>query len=372
MNILSKLKSSKPLIIFLVIILLMAIGSGTSKYPLPSRAVVVGMAIDYEEGQVVASAQIITSVSTGGDTPTNDSFVVIVGKGESMGKALADINNNTGTYLSMGHLVAVFVGEDMMLDVALTYESIEHLVHNYKVPENALVVVSQGKAGDMIRKQTVSTQLAAFAVKQMSSEVEKVARGVTTSVLNYRIANNLPVNTLALPYVQIVGKFEDPVDGKTGGVILDMQSTYMVGDSHLIIDKQDTEVYNLVVKNFSRGRMTLGETEYEYEEKNTDIEVSMEEGLRAKITVEIKALADRYYAGYDKPEEENYLQESTTMVEQKIYDLYLRTSALNIDAYGLYSRFFKKYGRSRQEEYSIDKIFSTCKVEVVVNMKIVG
>ena len=372
MNIFKKLECNKPIVIFLIIIILIAIGSGTSKYPLPSRAVVVGMAIDYEEGQVVASAQIITSVSTGGDTPTNDSFVVIVGRGDSMGKALADINNNTGTYLSMGHLVAVFVGEEMMLDASRTYESVEHLVHNYKVPENALVVVSQGKAGDMLRRQTVSTQLAAFAVKQMSSEVEKVARGVTTTVLNYRIANNLPVNTLALPYVQTVGQFEDPVNDKTGGVILDMQSTYMVGDSHLIIDKQDTEVYNLVMKNFSRGRMTLADTEYEYEEKKANIEVSMEEGLYAKITVEIEALADRYYAGYDKPEEENSLEESIAMVDKKIYDLYQRTSALNIDVYGLYSRFFKKYGRSRQEEYSIDKIFSTCTVEVEVKMKIVG
>ena len=372
MSIIQKLKSSKILILLVVTMILVAIGSGTSGYPLPSRAVVVGIAIDEDDGGILASAQIVTSVSTGGDTPSNDSFVVIQGKGESMGKALSDINNNTGTYLSMGHLVAIFVGEDLIVNDKITYESIEHLVHNYKVPENALVVVTEGKASDMIRKQTVSTQLAAFAVKQMSSEVEKVARGVTTTVLKYRIANNLPINTLALPYVRIVGEFEDPSDGSSGGVILDMQSTYMVGDSNIIIDKDDTETYNLVVKNFSRGRMTLGDIEYEYEEKSTDIEVSIEGGLSAKITVEIQALADRYYAGYDKPEEEKSLEETARMIEDRILRLYNTTASKKIDAYGLYSKFFKKYGRAQQSQYDIDKIFSSCKVSVEVKMNIVG
>lgn len=144
---------------------------------LRKTSVVIGVGIDYEEEEVVLTAQL--AIPQPAENGENTKFNVVTGKGASVASALNEINVKTGFYPKMMFCKLIVLGESCF-DYNLK-QLLDYFYVNEYTGLDLLVAATEGKAAELISQQFPCGNSAVDVItKLLSSEAQ--ASGNVASV----------------------------------------------------------------------------------------------------------------------------------------------------------------------------------------------
>ena len=122
---------------------------GVESTPLSERAIVAGLGIDYENDRFIVSAQILLPSS---NDSKSSGIAISSAEGKTIGEALAKISSESSMLVAMSHCNLVLLGENLIQDKA--YTSLDYMVRNAYLSENALILTTYGSAKDILSAKT--------------------------------------------------------------------------------------------------------------------------------------------------------------------------------------------------------------------------
>lgn len=178
-----KKRLKKKWIVLAVIVAVVALLDGlSSNVNLLDRAIVVGLGIDDENGDVVLSAQVIIPKNGASASEGND-FVVYSSKGDTFQKAVENLSYTVGLKASFAHTNVVILG-DAFLKSGRT-DVLDFLVTSDLVTDNTLLVASAGDAKELLSVQMPINEVASYHLTEILQSNRKEAGQNTSSLKAY-------------------------------------------------------------------------------------------------------------------------------------------------------------------------------------------
>ncbi len=147
-------------IAFLIAFILM-FALGVEITPLSERAIVAGLALDYENGKYLVSCQILLPSS---DDSKSSGLIVSSAEGATIGEALERISTESSMLIAMSHCNLVLLGENIIKDRA--YTSLDYMIRNAYLSENALLLTTEGLAKDILSSKTAYSDMTSFYIQR--------------------------------------------------------------------------------------------------------------------------------------------------------------------------------------------------------------
>lgn len=160
-----KLIRSKWLIIILLMIAMVVFNGLIFNVSVINRSVVIGIGIDYEDGEYMLTTQIILP-KNGGVTSGGNNYVCYFAKNKDIEVAIDKIEKEHGTTLSFAQATMLMLGEEMV-----KYGDI-NVVTNFfiddKVHDNLQLAMVEGKAIEIMQSNVPAGEVACLQiVKQL-------------------------------------------------------------------------------------------------------------------------------------------------------------------------------------------------------------
>lgn len=170
-------------VILLAVIVAVALLDGlSSNINLLDRAVVVGMGIDFEDGELVVSVQVIIPKNSSSASQGND-FVVYSARGKNVQEAVENLSYTIGLKASFAHTNVVIAG-DSFLKSGRT-DVLAFLVSSDLVTDNTLLVASAGEAKEILSVQMPVNEVASYHLAEILQSNRKDAGQVSADLRSY-------------------------------------------------------------------------------------------------------------------------------------------------------------------------------------------
>lgn len=231
---------------------------------LNERAIVIGLGIDYSGGKYIVSTQIINPSSASQTGSSNDSYGVLTGEGATLTEAIVQIAQYTGLNVSLSQCNVVILGNGV--PYGSEFPSVNFLVQNYQIPEQALLLATDSSAVDLLRATPVLTTTSSFQLQQTFTATEDSAEIMHTNVKNF-IAGYLSESGVA-PIAYVVA--EEVSEEDSGGTeatspssqknyIFNYDKTLLLSSSQtsLLLEKEDTMSINLLSRTLDSGALDV-------------------------------------------------------------------------------------------------------------------
>ena len=179
---------------------------------LRKTSVVIGVALDVEDEEVVLTAQL--AVPQPAENGENTKFNIITGRGESVAAALNEVNVKTGFYPKMVFCKLILLGESSFGKDINTL--LDYFYRNEYTGLTLSVAACQGKASELIAQQFPCGNSATdVIVKLLSHEAEASGNVVTTNVKELGEQIFSKSKTAYMPYLE--NGILDESGGEEGG-----------------------------------------------------------------------------------------------------------------------------------------------------------
>lgn len=358
-----KFLTNKFILIMLLLIVFFFFGSITNTFSINNRAIVVGMALDYEEDNIIVSCQTLVAGSAGADKVNNNTYAVTMARGKTLGEAVQKIVVDSAEYVSFAHCNSIIIGKGMASSGKL-YETLEELLLNSKIMENTSLVYVDGSAQEMLTEKIAINLMTSFAIQRMIASnkeyydvVECTIKDYLSITLNENSVVVMPKVTLGIDVEESSEESQADSDKK---VLLSIRSGACLTKESVIglLSEDEVVTYNLVKKNFADGMITVEaggeEIGMEFESKQSEISCSFEGNApKADCKVEMTLADMNYVNGYARDEivakavEEEY----SSKVKRDIESLYARFAENNADIFDLHKSFYASFGSKYHSVY---------------------
>ncbi len=161
----------KKIIAFFIILMMMFLSVGCrSKTEIEELAIATTFGIDItEDGKYMVSTQVLktTKQSSGegkGDKQQTD-VLVLTSTGNTVPDALEHLSKQLGKKLVLAHVKFIVIGEDMAK--AGVAELIDFIIRSYEIHTNIAILVTNGKAAEIIKTTTPEDPVPANAINDI-------------------------------------------------------------------------------------------------------------------------------------------------------------------------------------------------------------
>ena len=194
---------------------------------LNEKAIVLAVAVDYEDEKYKVTFQYYSPTGIGGQTPVDNSQPNVLtssGEGENVYEAMEEASFKCGRKLMSGVIQIIIIGEEAAVN---SVDKVTDFAESsFQSRPDMLIAISSGKAEELMKVKfnegTVSTQKLRFLLNNAQ------ANGLTVlpSALDYYITLETKQQSICLPVLKLIddGKSDASEDGKTieidGGALI--------------------------------------------------------------------------------------------------------------------------------------------------------
>ncbi len=374
-------------IAFLIAFVLM-FALGVEITPLSERAIVAGLALDYVEGRYLVSCQILLPSS---DDSKSSGIVVSSASGSTIGEALERISAESSMLIAMSHCNLVLLGEGVVLDKA--YTSLDYMVRNAYLSENALLLTTEGLAKDVLSAKTAYSDMTSFYIQRelmvYGNYREAVRRNIKEFLASYYTHNSAnwltKVSKIEAEKPQTGGSSES--SGSTGGSSSEEDKVYVFDFTKCSIIKGNSLVFegnaevisgiNFVNEKLDKGDVVVtdGEVSYCFYIISSQGKLSFtpkEYTAKAKIRLdlvlkEVIAPVGVEYSVPDVEPPERVAQLVKDYVAHAVTTAYEECKKQNVDIFNLYGGFYGKEGKEWLEH--AENYLEKSKMETEIKVK---
>ena len=208
---------------------------GVEVVPLQDRAIVVGLAIDADEDGYSVAAQILMPSD---DDSKSSGYIISEARSETLSEALTKISEQSNLIVAMSHCNLVILGKGVIDRGA--YYSLDYLIRNAYLSENALLLAAEGRAADILSAKTAYSETSSFYIQRALMEfgyyndrTVRTIREFIVSQYTYNKANWLPIVT------KRVAQSEEKPGTSGGGT----ESPEGSGEEQYVFDFSTTAVF---------------------------------------------------------------------------------------------------------------------------------
>lgn len=375
----------KPLrnnfILMLIVFVSFVMLNGLSpSIPINTRAIVVGLALDVEDGEYLLSAQIIQSGSSG-DTakPGSSTYAILKGRGKSLSTAIYDVTATSGYFMSLAHCSVVIMGESMRKEDC--FKPLSYLVKNTKLADDTVVVFAEGTGEELLELEVGLSQLSAFGLKKLESANSDYSVAIDCTLREFMVDDKAVTGAKVVPLCRPGEKIEEPSSGggeNSGGgdkYEFDLNEGLVIGKGEVILlNEFDAFCYNLVAKDFRLGNTAImdGEeiTDLAFSKKDVKKEVHVSED-KTEYYVEVNITFLAFSEGREVGEELSFSESATLELEesyaQGIRSVFEKTREKGLDVFNVYEEYYRGSGKSAPADEFMRSLKITTKVNINFN-----
>lgn len=355
---------------------------GVEVVPLADRAIVVGLAIDRDEEGFSVAAQILMPSD---DDSKSSGYIISEARSESLSGALTKISEQSNLIVAMSHCNLVILGKTVIDGDA--YSSLDYLVRNAYLSENALLLASDGNAAEILSSKTAYSETSSFYIQRALMEfgyyndrTVRTVKDFLVSHYTHNKANWLPIVTRRIAQSEQLpgasgGGTESPSAGNDVQYVFDFSRTAILKDASYVftLDERGTAGLAYVNSHIEEGSVTVkgdgGDTYNFYIVTSRASKKYDPDGLNAKIEVKMELILKEVLSASDAyaPEDVEPDDASRALVaESVISDIeaaFEECRMHGVDIFDLYGGFYGKGGAVWRDGNS-DNYLGRCSLEV--------
>lgn len=355
---------------------------------LNERAIVVGMGIDYEEGEYTVSTQIVNPIQSGQANNMDDSYGVVYAKGKTIAECIGQISQLTGLKVSLSQCNLLIWGKGIVNENMIP--SIGCLVQTYQFPEQAYMLVAENKAVDILRAKPLMTKISAFQIQQTLNSMADDESVINTNLKNF-LGDYLSDSGAAIVAYIIA---EEVAKEDSGGSMAEGENSkyhefnydkgilFSKKRPPLLLEKDDTVAANLILEKIKSGGLTvnvdgvdfnleLNEKKYKLDLKLVDGRVKYDGKIKIKYSISEAGDINGYFSLSDITEElkGKIADAAAKEIERKINAAYEKCKAAGYDIYMIYNKIYAKEGvkwKSAAREDYLNQVDFSISAEVEI------
>lgn len=370
---------SKWILLVVVVVAVAALDGLSSNINLLDRAIVVGMGIDYVDGELSLSAQAIIPKNSSSASQGND-FVVYSARGETVQEAVENLSYSVGLKASFAHTNVIVLGESFLKSGRT--DVIEFLVSGDLVTDNTLLVAGAGDAKDILAVSMPINEVASYHLTEILQSNRKEA-GQNPSTLKDYFEDIYKVGeTACLPLVFLRESEFGLLGEKAGG-----EKTKLLDVSHVVVTNREGYLVRLgrrqsAALSYTTQKLNAGSISYTgddgYIKEAVILRTDCNKRALSEREVEIKLdfsvrPAEKYFVSRDGSAggiSESEQEQIRAKIVSAVADCFEVCKYYYADVFHLGEELYRMYGeewKSLAGEYYLDEI--VLKITVNLNEK---
>ena len=370
---------SKWILLVVVVVAVAALDGLSSNINLLDRAIVVGMGIDYVDGELSLSAQAIIPKNSSSASQGND-FVVYSARGETVQEAVENLSYSVGLKASFAHTNVIVLGESFLKSGRT--DVIEFLVSGDLVTDNTLLVAGAGDAKDILAVSMPINEVASYHLTEILQSNRKEA-GQNPSTLKDYFEDIYKVGeTACLPLVFLRESEFGLLGEKAGG-----EKTKLLDVSHVVVTNREGYLVRLgrrqsAALSYTTQKLNAGSISYTgddgYIKEAVILRTDCNKRALSEREVEIKLdfsvrPAEKYFVSRDGSAggiSESEQEQIRAKIVSAVADCFEVCKYYYADVFHLGEELYRMYGeewKSLAGEYYLDEI--VLKITVNLNVK---
>ena len=370
---------SKWILLVVVVVAVAALDGLSSNINLLDRAIVVGMGIDYVDGELSLSAQAIIPKNSSSASQGND-FVVYSARGETVQEAVENLSYSVGLKASFAHTNVIVLGESFLKSGRT--DVIEFLVSGDLVTDNTLLVAGAGDAKDILAVSMPINEVASYHLTEILQSNRKEA-GQNPSTLKDYFEDIYKVGeTACLPLVFLRESEFGLLGEKAGG-----EKTKLLDVSHVVVTNREGYLVRLgrrqsAALSYTTQKLNAGSISYTGDDGyiNEAVILRTECNKRALSDREVEIKldfsvrpAEKYFVSRDGSAggiSESEQEQIRAKIVSAVADCFEVCKYYYADVFHLGEELYRMYGeewKSLAGEYYLDEI--VLKITVNLNVK---
>lgn len=370
---------SKWILLVVVVVAVAALDGLSSNINLLDRAIVVGMGIDYVDGELSLSAQAIIPKNSSSASQGND-FVVYSARGETVQEAVENLSYSVGLKASFAHTNVIVLGESFLKSGRT--DVIEFLVSGDLVTDNTLLVAGAGDAKDILAVSMPINEVASYHLTEILQSNRKEA-GQNPSTLKDYFEDIYKVGETAyLPLVFLRESEFGLLGEKAGG-----EKTKLLDVSHVVVTNREGYLVRLgrrqsAALSYTTQKLNAGSISYTgddgYTKEAVILRTDCNKRALSEREVEIKLdfsvrPAEKYFVSRDGSAggiSESEQEQIRAKIVSAVADCFEVCKYYYADVFHLGEELYRMYGeewKSLAGEYYLDEI--VLKITVNLNEK---
>ncbi len=371
--------NSKWILLVVVVVAVAALDGLSSNINLLDRAIVVGMGIDYVDGELSLSAQAIIPKNSSSASQGND-FVVYSARGETVQEAVENLSYSVGLKASFAHTNVIVLGESFLKSGRT--DVIEFLVSGDLVTDNTLLVAGAGDAKDILAVSMPINEVASYHLTEILQSNRKEA-GQNPSTLKDYFEDIYKVGeTACLPLVFLRESEFGLLGEKAGG-----EKTKLLDVSHVVVTNREGYLVRLgrrqsAALSYTTQKLNAGSISYTgddgYIKEAVILRTDCNKRALSEREVEIKLdfsvrPAEKYFVSRDGSAggiSESEQEQIRAKIVSAVADCFEVCKYYYADVFHLGEELYRMYGeewKSLAGEYYLDEI--VLKITVNLNEK---
>ena len=371
--------NSKWILLVVVVVAVAALDGLSSNINLLDRAIVVGMGIDYVDGELSLSAQAIIPKNSSSASQGND-FVVYSARGETVQEAVENLSYSVGLKASFAHTNVIVLGESFLKSGRT--DVIEFLVSGDLVTDNTLLVAGAGDAKDILAVSMPINEVASYHLTEILQSNRKEA-GQNPSTLKDYFEDIYKVGeTACLPLVFLRESEFGLLGEKAGG-----EKTKLLDVSHVVVTNREGYLVRLgrrqsAALSYTTQKLNAGSISYTgddgYIKEAVILRTDCNKRALSEREVEIKLdfsvrPAEKYFVSRDGSAggiSESEQEQIRAKIVSAVADCFEVCKYYYADVFHLGEELYRMYGeewKSLAGEYYLDEI--VLKITVNLNVK---
>lgn len=331
---------------------------------LSERAIVIGLGIDFDEEKgYTMTAQIINTIKQGPTGGASDSYGIVEATADTMAVALGMIAEKTGLNVSLSQCNVLILGKSLLeTDV---FPNINYLLQIFQIPEQSVLAATDTAAGELLRAKPVLAPMSSFYLQQTLTTMNENEGVLNTDVKDfsgvYLADNGAPsiamITKRELPPADVGGQTAESSSDKYYEFDYGKCVVFSKGKTPFILDNEDTESVNFILRKLKQGGETVKVGDYVYTvaltSKKYKSKAKFENG-RLNYSGELKI---KYYISevknmgvYNSVEDipdgtiAEIEKEIKRQIENRIRNTYEKTAAQGFDVFGVYGAAYSAEG----------------------------
>lgn len=370
---------SKWILLVVVVVAVAALDGLSSNINLLDRAIVVGMGIDYVDGELSLSAQAIIPKNSSSASQGND-FVVYSARGETVQEAVENLSYSVGLKASFAHTNVIVLGESFLKSGRT--DVIEFLVSGDLVTDNTLLVAGAGDAKDILAVSMPINEVASYHLTEILQSNRKEA-GQNPSTLKDYFEDIYKVGeTACLPLVFLRESEFGLLGEKAGG-----EKTKLLDVSHVVVTNREGYLVRLgrrqsAALSYTTQKLNAGSISYTgddgYIKEAVILRTDCNKRALSEREVEIELdfsvrPAEKYFVSRDGSAggiSESEQEQIRAKIVSAVADCFEVCKYYYADVFHLGEELYRMYGeewKSLAGEYYLDEI--VLKITVNLNVK---
>lgn len=356
------LSKTKWLVILLVTIVLIIFGRTVDPMSLTSAAIVIGIGIDYSEGEFTISTQsVLPTNSSAAQSASATNYDLYTEKGRTITEAVDRISQRMGLKVSLSHCnVLVLSPAALKLNHILL---IDPLISTLTMPEQTVVVSSATPPKELLAKRVSTTISAPFYLQQLLLKNSGSDGILRITVKDFMAKTTSRSGGAVIPYIETEKLEDQPLTPEGEGkdnVKLKMNKLLAFDQKDsFVLDEEVSRAVTLFMSSEAKGSLDVLTPEgFAFEFNVSDVSSDKKTEDR-KVEAKIKITANFSEAQYvDAKEPVNGNDEMTKKAAKTLTDKL--SAALeeadrlakenNIDFLGLQNLVYRKIGYTLERD----------------------